>query len=81
MDAMLADHSHSVRSTNVYEEKSLGVFENEQQDTDEPTGEGPRVAVWGRYLTWHARKQLAFGPDLRHFSCGSMLIENQICGG
>ncbi|KAH7102156.1 cation transport protein-domain-containing protein [Auriculariales sp. MPI-PUGE-AT-0066] len=51
----------SVRTTNVYEEKSLGVFEDEERgDGDEPSGDGPRGAVWGRYLTWHARKQLAF---------------------
>ncbi|KAH7102157.1 cation transport protein-domain-containing protein [Auriculariales sp. MPI-PUGE-AT-0066] len=51
----------SVRTTNVYEEKSLGVFDDEERgDGDEPSGDGPRGAVWGRYLTWHARKQLAF---------------------
>jgi len=44
----------SVRSTNVYEEKSLGVFEDEEGDDNEPTG------PWGSYLAWHIRKQLAF---------------------
>ncbi|KAJ7099551.1 cation transport protein-domain-containing protein [Mycena belliarum] len=54
----------SVRSTNVYEEQSLGVF-NEETDPDDdednfqPTGES-RVTVWSRYLAMHARKQLAF---------------------
>lgn len=53
----------SVRSTNVYEEKSLGVFEDD--DTlDE--GEfvrpvGNRATIWSRYLAMHARKQLSFG--------------------
>lgn len=56
----------SVRSTNVYEEKSLGVYdESDDEDEDEPNanslGGGGRVAVWGRYLAWHARRQLAFG--------------------
>ncbi|KAF7362270.1 Potassium transport protein [Mycena venus] len=53
----------SVRSTNVYEEQSLGVFRDEDSDDDEenfkPTGEN-RVTVWSRYLAMHARKQLAF---------------------
>lgn len=45
-----------------YEERSLGIFELEEaNESDEPVGEGPRGAVWGRYLAWHARKQLAFG--------------------
>ena len=51
----------SVRSTNVYEEKSLGVFEDE--DEVEPNPEGDRITVWGRYLSWHARRQLAFGES------------------
>ncbi|KAG8880238.1 low affinity potassium transporter [Tulasnella sp. 332] len=54
----------SVRSTNVYEERSLGIFEahDEEQDKDlEPAElqEG-RAKVWGKYLAMHARKQLAF---------------------
>ncbi|KAG6920213.1 hypothetical protein DXG01_004982 [Tephrocybe rancida] len=51
----------SVRSTNVYEEQSLGIFP-EDDETDEvdfePTGH--RMTVWSRYLAMHARKQLAF---------------------
>ncbi|KZP01526.1 TrkH-domain-containing protein [Calocera viscosa TUFC12733] len=43
----------SVRSTNVYEEKSLGVFNDEGED-EEPNG------PWGSYLAWHVKKQLAF---------------------
>ncbi|KAL5532056.1 hypothetical protein ACEPAF_5620 [Sanghuangporus sanghuang] len=49
----------SVRSTNVYEEKSLGIFDDDNED-NEPNMEGPGSAVWGRYLAWHARRQLAF---------------------
>ncbi|KAL5512603.1 hypothetical protein ACEPAG_3256 [Sanghuangporus baumii] len=49
----------SVRSTNVYEEKSLGIFDDDNED-NEPNWEGPGSAVWGRYLAWHARRQLAF---------------------
>lgn len=51
-----------MRSTNVYEEKSLGVFEDDDESVDEefnPTGN--RVTVWSRYLAMHMRKQLSFG--------------------
>ena len=41
----------------MYEEKSLGVYDEEEE---EPSVQGTRVAVWGRYLAWHARRQLAF---------------------
>ncbi|EPQ55187.1 hypothetical protein GLOTRDRAFT_111153 [Gloeophyllum trabeum ATCC 11539] len=52
----------SVRSTNVYEEQSLGVFEEDDESENDVEFQttGPRVAVWSRYLAWHARKQLAF---------------------
>ena len=30
-------------------------------DDEEPDLHGSRTAVWGNYLAWHARKQLAFG--------------------
>ncbi|THH06536.1 hypothetical protein EW145_g4017 [Phellinidium pouzarii] len=65
----------SVRSTNVYEEKSLGVFEDDDEDSDsesEPTGEGPRVVVWGRFLAWHARRQLAF--DMWWLGLGMFIV-------
>lgn len=53
----------SVRSTNVYEEQSLGVFRDEESDFEnEFQPEGSRMTVWSRYLAMHARKQLAFGP-------------------
>lgn len=51
----------SVRSTNVYEERSLGVYTEKGTDgeeaelPDEVTSQG-----WGTYLAAHARRQLAF---------------------
>ncbi|EIW80365.1 TrkH-domain-containing protein [Coniophora puteana RWD-64-598 SS2] len=53
----------SVRSTNVYESQSLGVWReeddySEEEDQFAPTGS--RMQVWGRYLALHARRQLAF---------------------
>ncbi|KAJ8486784.1 hypothetical protein ONZ51_g4604 [Trametes cubensis] len=52
----------SVRSTNVYEEKSLGVFASEEDLSSEEAfnASGNRATVWGRYLAMHARKQLSF---------------------
>ncbi|WWC60632.1 uncharacterized protein I303_103206 [Kwoniella dejecticola CBS 10117] len=53
----------SVRSTNVYEEKALGVYEAEDPITasdDEPEFKGKRHEVFSKYLMWHMRKQLAF---------------------
>ncbi|PIL35135.1 transporter [Ganoderma sinense ZZ0214-1] len=58
----------SVRATNVYEEKSLGVYEETSEDDDELNDDArwnssseSRVAIWGRYLMRHARRQLSFG--------------------
>lgn len=47
----------SVRSSNVYEERSLGI----EEDTDSSIEREPSTKVWGSYLAWHARRQLAFG--------------------
>jgi hypothetical protein len=48
----------------VYEERSLGIFEDEHDDieneADYPATDS-RVAIWGRYLSRHTRRQLAFG--------------------
>ncbi|KAL0574295.1 hypothetical protein V5O48_007653 [Marasmius crinis-equi] len=51
----------SVRSTNVYEEQSLGVYGGppDEEESFRPAGHS-RVTVWSRYLAMHARKQLAF---------------------
>jgi hypothetical protein len=54
----------SVRSTNVYEEQSLGIFDDkddEEEDEDDFKPEGGRVTIWSRYVAMHARKQLSFG--------------------
>jgi Trk-type K+ transport system membrane component len=47
-----------VRGTNVYEERSLGVYQDraEQEQAPEPQ-EGE---VFSKYLGWHVRQQLAF---------------------
>ncbi|KAI5890192.1 TrkH-domain-containing protein [Schizophyllum commune H4-8] len=54
----------SVRATNVYEEQSLGIFEDDDLEDDEENElanmGGSRVTAWSRYLVMHARKQLAF---------------------
>ncbi len=60
----------SVRSTNVYEEQSLGVFDLQEHDDDDAESnvlDPGRTTTWSRYLTMHARQQLAFGkpPALR----------------
>ncbi|GLB41288.1 putative cation transport protein [Lyophyllum shimeji] len=51
----------SIRSTNVYEEQSLGIFPSQKdiiEDEFEASGSG--MKIWGRYLAMHARRQLAF---------------------
>ncbi|KAL0948734.1 hypothetical protein HGRIS_008868 [Hohenbuehelia grisea] len=52
----------SVRTTNVYEKQSLGIYayDDEYADEDASWLQGPRVSVWGRYMTRHIRRQLAF---------------------
>ncbi|KAH8828423.1 cation transport protein-domain-containing protein [Flagelloscypha sp. PMI_526] len=52
----------SVRSTNVYEEQSLGIFKGHDEEEDDENFEthGPRMTVWSRYLALHARRQLSF---------------------
>ncbi|KAH9006185.1 cation transport protein-domain-containing protein [Lactarius hatsudake] len=50
-----------VRSTNVYEERSLGIYEDGSSVDEEGIRlSGDRMTVWGNYLATHARKQLAF---------------------
>lgn len=60
----------SVRSTNVYEEQSLGVFKEDDDQDEEQKFEpsGPRLTVWSRYLAMHARRQLAFGMSKTSFA-------------
>lgn len=57
----------SIRATNVYEERSLGVFEAPPADEDEEPGDletlPPRERI-GKYLGWHLRRQVANGALL-----------------
>lgn len=51
----------SVRNTNVYEEKSLGIYNDEDPEAaPEPLSMDSGARVWGTYLASHARRQLAF---------------------
>ncbi|CDU22329.1 related to potassium transporter TRK-1 [Sporisorium scitamineum] len=50
----------SVRSTNVYEEKSLGVYVDEPAEPGAVPQESNNPKVWGSFLASHARRQLAF---------------------
>ncbi|KAG9009870.1 low affinity potassium transporter [Tulasnella sp. JGI-2019a] len=54
----------SVRTTNVYEERSIGVFqprdEDEDKDLEPEELQDSRAKVWGKYIAMHARQQLAF---------------------
>ncbi|KZV69989.1 hypothetical protein PENSPDRAFT_651888 [Peniophora sp. CONT] len=53
----------SVRSTNVYEEQSLGIYMDENESEPQfPAGasEGQRMTVWSTYLAQHIRRQLSF---------------------
>ncbi|KAG6850861.1 hypothetical protein H0H93_007479 [Arthromyces matolae] len=55
----------NVRSTNVYEEQSLGIFrQDEDEDEADFIPSNHRVTTWTRYLALHARKQLAFVFDI-----------------
>ena len=68
---------HSVRSTNVYEERSLGIYQDDISFDEEGVRlSGNRMTVWGNYLAMHARKQLAFGMRLsldKFILCNSSL--------
>ena len=63
----------TVRSTNVYEDRAIGVFDSDSDDSEDERKEKEfeekarrvprhqRQRVWGKYLAFHARRQLAFG--------------------
>ncbi len=71
----------SVRSTNVYEERSLGVMA-EDDSVEEPSGDGNRGKMFGTYFAWHARRQLAFGQRFWFsLSIKHAELTSQICGG
>jgi hypothetical protein len=63
--SFLTNCSPSVRATNVYEEKSLGIYKDDISidDSEEENFSlsGNRMSIWGNYLAMHARRQLAFG--------------------
>lgn len=63
----------SVRATNVYEERSLGIFNDEDIDVENFKPVGSRISIWSKYLALHARKQLSFGELSREFFIGSSL--------
>ncbi|KAG8756489.1 low affinity potassium transporter [Serendipita sp. 396] len=56
----------AVRSTNVYQDRSLGIYEVEDSDEEDEKEEQlrrehkSRPSVWGSYLAWHAKRQLAY---------------------
>lgn len=51
----------SVRATNVYEERSLGLFDDDDSDEEEAEASGTKGAhAVAKYVGWHARRQLAF---------------------
>jgi hypothetical protein len=61
----------SVRSTNVYEEQSLGIL-HEEEPIKEPTFDAesaPRLSVLSQYAVMHVQKQLAFGASLKTLVC------------
>ncbi|PVF97492.1 TrkH-domain-containing protein [Serendipita vermifera] len=54
----------AVRSTNVYEDRSLGIYEQEEDPGDKEQeyvrDKRSKPVVWGSYLAWHAKRQLAY---------------------
>jgi hypothetical protein len=64
----------SLRATNVYEERSLGIFAD--RDEQEETEEEPQDAeVFSKYLGWHIRHQLSFDT---WWLAGALLVLNII---
>lgn len=55
--------SHLKRSTNVYEEKALGVYTEDDQSeefNDEKVNKENTPIMWGSYLAAHARHQMSY---------------------
>ncbi|KAF7309853.1 Potassium transporter [Mycena indigotica] len=65
----------TIRSTNVYESESLGVFEEPPDEADEEPADldkfEPRERI-GRYLLWHVDRQMA--NDIWWLVCGVFLV-------
>ena len=49
-----------VRTTNVYEERSLGITRDDDNGPKNVPHESEQRKVWGKFLSIHARRQLAF---------------------
>ncbi|EJD53027.1 TrkH-domain-containing protein [Auricularia subglabra TFB-10046 SS5] len=62
----------ALRSTNVYEEKSLGIYQAEEEEEPSLDGETKDREAVGKYLGWHLRRQLAF--DLWWLVVGIWLV-------
>lgn len=63
----------AVRSTNVYEERSLGVVARKDDDDNDISVPGTTERkVWGKFLAAHARRQLAY--DLWWLSLGVWIV-------
>ncbi|KAF8637169.1 hypothetical protein AX17_003073 [Amanita inopinata Kibby_2008] len=65
----------SIRSTNVYEERSLGIYEESStEETDEPGDLNQYEARErvGRYLAWHVRRQMTI--DIWWLVWGILLV-------
>ncbi|PFH45965.1 hypothetical protein AMATHDRAFT_8427 [Amanita thiersii Skay4041] len=66
----------SIRSTNVYEERSLGVYQEptEEESAEEPENLGllGRRERIGRYLSWHLRRQMSI--DIWWLVWGILLV-------
>ena len=60
----LSTDTCSVRSTNVYEELSLGVFHEDDRLLEGDS----RIAIWGNYILQHASTQLSFGKGVPSLS-------------
>ncbi|GAA6063846.1 hypothetical protein JCM10212_003593 [Sporobolomyces blumeae] len=63
----------SIRATNVYEEKSMGVYDDDlDDDVDEREAEFAKTRSATQYIGFHARRQLAF--DVWYMALGVWLI-------
>jgi len=52
----------TIRSTNVYEERSLGIFNQTPDEKDEePELSETRIENLGKYFNWHLHRQLSIG--------------------
>lgn len=58
----------SIRSTNVYEEKSMGIFDEDiEEDERDAEGRFDKSQSATSYVAYHVRRQLSFDLVGRHF--------------